>query len=106
MSKSNRPEQAASTAGSSSIWRRARILGVALLVALVPHTQAQMASAERAIAELEGCSEQERKKSRCINILKRESIGKGRMRIKAQVRGGRIIWYEFDQKSGNVRRAN
>lgn len=109
MSKSNRPEQAAgdvSTAGSSSIWRRVRILGIALVVALVPHAQAQIASAERAIADLEGCSEQERKKGSCINILKRESMGKGRIRIKAQVRGGRIIWYEFDQKSGSVRRAN
>lgn len=82
------------------------MLGVAALLSLVPHTLAQVANAERAIADLEGCTKQERSKGRCVNILKRESLGKGRMKIKAQVRGGRIIWYEFDKKTGNVRRAN
>ena len=86
-------------------WVRARALCVGLLLALVPSTQAQVADAQRAIEKLEGCSREERNHG-CIKILKRESAGNGNQAIKAQVRGGRIIWYAFDPKTGRVRRTN
>ena len=76
-----------------------------LLLTLVPSLQAQVVDAQRAIEKLERCDKQERE-SRCINILKRESAGDGKQAIKAQVRGGRIIWYEYDKKTGTVRRTN
>ena len=78
---------------------------VILPLALVPALQAQVADAQRAIEELEGCDRQERKQG-CVKILKRESRGEGRQAIKAQVRGSRIIWYAFDGKTGSVRRTN
>lgn len=86
-------------------WRRLRVLLVALPLALVPVLQAQVADAQRAIEKLEGCDPQERKKG-CIKILKRESRGDSQQAIKAQVRGGRIIWYAFDTRSGAVKRTN
>ncbi len=66
---------------------------------------AQRAGPQRAIEALEGCTPEERKKG-CINILSRKQAGNGKQAIKAQVRGGRIIWYEYDSKSGRVRRTN
>ena len=76
-----------------------------LLLTLVPSLQAQVVDAQRAIEKLESCDKQERK-SGCINILKRESAANDKQAIKAQVRGGRIIWYEYDKKTGTVRRTN
>ena len=76
-----------------------------LLLTLVPSLQAQVVDAQRAIEKLESCDKQEQK-SGCINILKRESAGDSKQAIKAQVRGGRIIWYEYDKKTGTVRRTN
>ena len=76
-----------------------------LLLTLVPPLQAQVTNAQRAIEALEGCSQKERK-SGCIKILKRRPEGKNALAVKAQVRGGRIIWYEYDRKSGAVRRTN
>lgn len=67
--------------------------------------QAQVANAQKAIEKLEGCSKEERRQG-CVNILKRENRGKNTQAIKAQVRGGHIIWYEFNRKSGKVRRTN
>ena len=72
---------------------------------MVPALQAQVTDAQRAIENLEGCDSRERKQG-CIKILKRETRDEGRQAIKAQVRGGRIIWYEFDRKTGSVRRTN
>ncbi len=66
---------------------------------------AQAAKAQRAIEALEGCSAEERKQG-CIHILTRRSAGDNKQAIKAQVRGGRIIWYEYDGKTGRVRRTN
>ena len=86
-------------------WRRARVLAVALVLTLVPTLQAQVANTQQAIEELEGCSKKERKRA-CIAILKRQSAGGNKQSIKAQVRGGRIIWYEYDKKTGSVRRTN
>lgn len=88
-----------------STWSRLRVLLVLLPLALVPVLQAQVTDAQRAIENLEGCNREERKQD-CIKILKRESRGEGRQAIKAQVRGGRIIWYDFDKKTGDVRRTN
>jgi hypothetical protein len=80
-----------------------------LLILLSPITsapvEAQAAKARRAIEKLECCSKQERKAG-CIDILKVERRGDDKQAIKAQVRGGRIIWYEYDRKSGRVRRTN
>ena len=78
---------------------------MALLLGLAPSLQAQVAGAQRAIEKLEHCDKEERKNG-CINILKRESTGENKQSIKAQVRGGRIIWYEYDKKTGTVRRTN
>ncbi len=68
-------------------------------------SEAQVTNPQRAIERLEGCSKKERQQ-RCINILARRPAANGKQSIKAQVRGGRIIWYEYDPKTGNVRRTN
>ncbi len=87
-------------------WRKARLAGLALVLALGGlSTQAQGGGPQRAIERLEGCSSQERKKG-CITILARRKSGKDKLAIKAQVRGGRIIWYEYDTRTGQVRRTN
>jgi hypothetical protein len=86
--------------------RRFGALLLALFFVAVPSLEVHANDARRAIEKLEGCSGKERAAGACIKILKRESAGKGKQRIKAQVRGGRIIWYEFDTNSGRVRRAN
>lgn len=80
-------------------------LAIAGLLAGVPALQAQVSNIQRAIESLEGCSREERKQG-CVRILKRKSRGDGREAVKAQVRGGRIIWYEYDSRSGSVRRTN
>ena len=91
---------------SSHTRRSTWVFGLAcvLLLPLTPGL-AQGASAKAAIENLEGCSKKERR-SGCIKILKRESARNAKQAVKAQVRGGRIIWYEYDTKSGKVRRTN
>ena len=86
-------------------WRRVWVICAALLLGLAPSLQAQAGGAQRAIEALERCNKEE-KKSGCINILKQQPAGEGKQAIKAQVRGGRIIWYEYDRKTGAVRRTN
>ena len=90
--------------GNSRRLRVSLLLGL-LAWALAVGAQAQVPDARRAIEKLERCSQQERK-SGCINILKRESAGDNKQAVKAQVRGGRIIWYEYNKKTGQVRRTN
>lgn len=80
------------------------LIFVVFLGSVVP-LAAQETSVQAAIESLEGCSKKERG-SGCVKILKRQSAGAGKQAIKAQVRGGRIIWYEYDKKSGKVRRTN
>tara|TARA_R110001599_G_scaffold325504_1_gene537710 strand:- start:80492 stop:80821 length:330 start_codon:yes stop_codon:yes gene_type:complete len=85
-------------------WLRA-LLFVPLL-SLIPFACAQAApGAQKAIEALENCSQQDRK-SGCVKILKRKPSGEDRQAIKAQVRGGRIIWYEYNVRTGSVRRTN
>ena len=84
-------------------WLRALFLISFLSLIPVSHTQA--AGAQKAIEALENCSQQELKKG-CVKILKRKPAGNSMQAIKAQVRGGRIIWYEYNQKTGSVRRTN
>ncbi len=108
MSTLRRPDAVASkdaTHRPPGHWRRAWAIFIALLLGLAPSLQAQIAGAQRAIEKLEHCDKEERKNA-CINILKREPAGENKQAIKAQVRGGRIIWYEFDKKTGAVRRTN
>ena len=93
------------TTGPARYWPRVRTLAVLLLLTLVAPLQAQVTNAQRAIEALEGCSQKERK-SGCIKILKRRPEGQTTQAVKAQVRGGRIIWYEYDRKTGAVRRTN
>ncbi|MCX2982292.1 hypothetical protein EYC98_15625 [Halieaceae bacterium IMCC14734] len=81
------------------------LLWLALGLAVIIPATAQVGQAQRAIEKLEGCSKQERTQG-CINILLSRPAGENRQAIKAQVRGGRIIWYEFDSKKGKVRRTN
>ena len=86
---------------------RAVLLGCAFL-AIAGTGQfalAQGAGAQKAIERLEKCSQQERKRG-CVSILKRKQAENGRQAIKAQVRGSRIIWYEYDPKTGSARRTN
>ena len=86
-------------------WQRLRALAVALVIVVVPGVEASMSKAQRAIEELEGCSTKERG-SGCVKILKKKSLGGDKLAIKAQVRGGRIIWYEYNGAKGTVRRTN
>jgi hypothetical protein len=94
---------------STSYLRRSGVLLLALIFTACtwfsPAVQAQAAGAQRAIEKLEGCKAEERK-SGCVRILKVESRPSGKQAIKAQVRGRRIIWYEYDLGSGKVRRTN
>jgi len=83
----------------------ARLAAVLLAMVLAPALHAQNNQAQRAIEKLEGCSKQERRQD-CVKILKKKRSDDGRQKVKAQVRGERIIWYEFDPQSGRVRRTN
>ena len=86
-------------------WRRARVTLLTALLLAFPVIEAQSSPAKRAIEDMEGCSREERK-SGCVQILKQEKRGGNRVAIKAKIRGGRIIWYEYDGDSGRVRRTN
>jgi hypothetical protein len=74
-------------------------------LSLIPLGHAQAAGAQQAIEALENCEQKDRQKG-CVKILKRKPAGKDKQAIKAQVRGGRIIWYEYNVKTGSVRRTN
>lgn len=86
-------------------WRWGQVLVLVLAVLGVSSLQAQGNKAQRAIEKLEACSAQERKED-CIKILKNKSSGASKYAVKAQVRGGRIIWYEYDAKADKARRTN
>ena len=75
------------------------------LLSLVPLAHAQGGGARQAIERLENCDKNDSKQA-CVKILKREPAGEGKQAIKAQIRGGRIIWYEYNTKTGSVRRTN
>lgn len=89
----------------ATFWRACRLTSLALLLVAGSSSEAQASNPKRAIEKLEGCSKQERKQA-CINILDKRPAGKDKQAIKAQVRGGRIIWYEYDSKTGKARRTN
>lgn len=78
-----------------------------LLVALLffAAQQAQASGPREAIEKLEGCSASERG-SGCVKILKKKAAAGDLQEIKAQIRGGRIIWYQYDRKTGRVKRLN
>lgn len=109
MSATRLPETAASHYVNKRPSRHRGWLRALLLVpflSLIPLASAQAApSAQKAIETLENCSQQDRKKG-CVKILKRKPAGDDQQAIKAQVRGGRIIWYEYNVKTGSVRRTN
>ena len=99
-------KQAKKTPGKrSSFWRVCRLTSLGLLLLVGGLASEAQSNPKRAIERLEGCSKEERKQA-CINILDRRPAAKGKQAIKAQVRGGRIIWYEYDKKTGKVRRTN
>ena len=99
-------DQARKIPGKRTIfWRACRLTSLALLLLAGLASEAKESNPKRAIERLEGCSKEERKQD-CINILDRRPAGKDKQAIKAQVRGGRIIWYEYDKKTGKVRRTN
>jgi len=83
-------------------WLRALLL--VPFLSLIPFAYAQ-SDAQKAIEALENCSRQDRQNA-CVKILKRKPAGEDKQAIKAQVRGGRIIWYEYNVKTGSVRRTN
>jgi hypothetical protein len=76
-----------------------------LVLCAVPVAHANASKVQRAIESLEGCSAAERSQD-CVKILKRKPLDGKRQAIKAQVRGGRIIWYEYDSATGKARRTN
>ena len=82
-----------------------RALLLISLLSFIPFAHAQASSAQQAIEALENCDQKDRQKG-CVKILKRKPAGKDKQAIKAQVRGGRIIWYEYNVKTGSVRRTN
>jgi hypothetical protein len=84
---------------------RLRALLLIPFLSLIPLAYAQAPNAQRAIEALEQCGQKDGK-SACIKILKRKPADEGKQAIKAQVRGGRIIWYEYNVKTGSVRRTN
>ena len=103
-----RPDVAPGEVGRNrwlNYWRRVPTLIATVSVGVFLPLAAPATSAQTAIESLEGCSKKERT-SGCVKILKRQSAGAGKQAITAQVRGGRIIWYEYDKKSGKVRRTN
>ncbi len=84
----------------------ATVVGACLLACLVllpSFSTAQGSGPRRAIEKLEGCGAGERG---CVRILKQKSGDNGRKEVKAQLRGGRIIWYEYNPKTGKARRLN
>ena len=83
----------------------ARLAAALLAMLLATALQAQNNHVQRAIESLEGCSKQELRQG-CVKVLKKKQSDDGRQLVKAQVRGQRIIWYEFDPDSGRVRRTN
>ena len=101
-SASNRQNSFSPSPGSSLALG---LLGFLLLALATPLSTAQSASAQRAIEKLESCSKEERKQG-CVQILKQRKAGDKLLAVKAQIRGGRIIWYEYNKKSGKVRRTN
>ena len=88
---------------SCNRWLRALLFIVVFSPFTLTHAQAP--GARQAIESLENCSQQERRNN-CVKILQRKPVGKNIQAIKAQVRGGRIIWYEYNVKSGSIKRTN
>jgi len=86
-------------------WGWLRALFLISVLSLASFSHAQAAGAQQAIEALENCGQQDRHKG-CVKILKRKPAVKDKQAIKAQVRGGRIIWYEYNVKTGSVRRTN
>ena len=106
MSRYLLPDRRAAHSGRRRFnWRHAQVLLITMALVAVPAMEANASKAKRAIESLEGCSSEERS-SGCVKILKSKSLGGKRQAIKAQVRGGRIIWYEYDGASGQVKRTN
>ena len=101
---SNQPDKNAASTGGLTLRSRPWLI-LALMLALVPASNAQVNKAQRAIERLEKCSKQERQ-SGCVDVLKVEQSGKNKLAVKAQVRGARIIWYEYNKKAGKARRTN
>jgi hypothetical protein len=89
----------------SGLFRWLRALLLVPFLCLVPPVHAQGPGPQKAIEALENCSQKDRQ-SACVKILKRKKAGKDKQAIKAQLRGGRIIWYEYNVKTGSVRRTN
>jgi len=76
-----------------------------LVLAAVAGGAAAAPSPQRAIERLERCSAEELRQA-CVRILRQERVDDHTVRIKAEIRGGRIIWYQFDLRSGAIRRVN
>lgn len=89
----------------SRCWRWLRALFLVFSLCFIPCAHAQPPGAQQAIEALENCGQKDRQQG-CVKILKRKPAGDDKEAIKAQVRGGRIIWYEYDVKTGRARRTN
>ena len=85
--------------------RNQRLLSALLACVLVSGgvVQAQNLSAKQAIGRFEGCSSNDRS---CVRILKRNFMGKGIVDVKAQIRNGRIYWYRYNKRTGELVRLN
>ncbi len=82
---------------------RAGVIVVLLASGFAPGAHAQP-GAQQAIERAEGCSPQEQG---CVRILRRRAgDDPDTVHIKAEIRGKRIIWYQYDIRTGRVRRLN
>jgi hypothetical protein len=82
---------------------RAGVVLLLLLFGFAPDIRAQP-GAQQAIERAEGCSPQEQG---CVRILRRRAgDDPDTVHIKAEIRGKRIIWYQYDIRTGRVRRLN
>ncbi len=84
---------------------RASVLAALILPLASTVGWAQSQGPKRAIERLENCSAEE-SRGGCVKILKKKSAGGELEEIKAQIRGGRIIWYQYNRRTGAVRRLN
>lgn len=84
------------------ILRRRLLAGLAATLVLSTPPAIANGGPRQAIEKLENCAPGEKG---CVKILKQRHKGKVH-EVKAQIRGGRIIWYDYDPATQSARRLN
>ena len=85
------------------IAHRLTALLCAIVLATAGSAVANQPTAKQAIGQFERCASDERQ---CVRILKRNFLGQGIVEVKAQIRNGRIYWYRYNKRSGELVRLN